>query len=344
MLRDDYHSLATICGDKIFAELYYSRNEESLAQLERLVSDNPSGNFDMPDGVGRLIEERSLLQSRRLPDENLYIREGRNYSPNRLEFKATLPTVLVDFTRDVNFNRSKLNNGDVVYYKWAKRIEKENENDPTKFSETFAVTYRRPFSLSAGEDKTITLPDEQSVVLEGSIIDDFRITDVQSVEWEWVRGNFVPTPSEIINPGNPITVVNFSDYGRYNLQLSARDNCGRVFRDTVEVSVLGQLNSGEGRRCSILSEGSCENTGRNMFIKNSADHSLNVTIRHTHDLRSWQDERTPGHGTIVENEFEIQLEARGTSSLGCSVVRGTALNGHDVAYSTWAIMKEEEVE
>lgn len=342
--RDDYHSLANVCMDKLFIEVYYSKDANSLESLKTLANTSAGGNFQLPNGVGRLIEARALSENRLLEDSRFYIQPGRTYSPNRIEYEVRFPHFIGDFnSQNIDLGSYNLIEGERIYYKWAKRIEKENEGDPMLFSpQTFSLTFFKSNKVSAGEDKSITLPETVSVILTGSITNNFQSIVLSSIEWKWVRENFgPPEPPTIVNKNNPITEVNFATHGIHKFELAAMDSCGDFYKDTVSVNVLGQFSSGNPRNTVIRSGEVCSDNGRIMSIRNIADQRLNVTIKLKTDLRSWQDKNTPGAGTIVESTFVVELNANEERVLDCSVSTGTGLNASDREYKTWVILSEE---
>ncbi|MDI1254505.1 MAG: hypothetical protein PSV16_00260 [Flavobacterium sp.] len=345
LFRDDAHSLATVCDDKLFAELYYSTDRSKLERLESLSSDGGE-KIVLPSGVGRLVEKRALSAGTANADTRFYISPGNNYSPNRLEFKVQLPQFIGDFyARTVNFNASPLRNGQTIYYRWAKRIEKYAEGDPIKFSTTtYNVSFPTLNSVSAGPDKTITLPEERTVILDGAVVNNSG--SIVSVEWKYVRHNFGPEiDPDITSPNTPITEIFFNDFGNHNFEITATDDCGRTFKDEVVVNVRGQLTSETISKCRIESNGSCggDGSGRNMVLRNSSSDRFRVRIKLIRDLRSWQDHNTPGFGTIIEEFQDVTIEGSQTLPLGCSLLNGAALNGSDRAYLTWSIVSEQKL-
>lgn len=346
LLQDDYHSLSRVCSNSLYVELYYSRNENLINNLETLTANQGGANFQLPDGVGRLTEERNLNSNQSIDSRQYYIQPRNNYSPNRLEFKVQMPGFIADFySPGININLNSFQNGDIIYYRWAKNINTNDGGDAIRFSEVLQLRYLLRNTVSAGSEMNITLPQERSVVLNGNVSSPDN--SIQLVEWKWIRQNYGPeNPPTIVSTNTPITEVIFNDFGIHNFELSATDTCGNSYRDFVQINVSGQLdNQNTFRNCIIKSGTTCANgLGRNMFVKNvSSTNSFRVRILETTDLRSWQDSNTAGAGTVVSREFEIELLSNQEFSLGCNVENGSGLNASDRLYKTWRIINEQRL-
>jgi hypothetical protein len=343
--RDDDQSLAGICTQKLFAELYYSRTQTGLNLLTSIATDSMEDMMDLPIGVGRLVQARSLPENP--TNTNYIIPEPLSNSPNRLVFKVQFPPFIADFNiRNTTPNSSNFRTGETIYYRWGKRIQRLGPGaegvDVKMLSPLYSISYQEPNNINAGNDKVITLPQERSVILDGSVVNN-RST-LQSIEWKWVRQNQGPNDAPtIISPNTPITEVIFNDYGIHNFEMTASDNCGNSFRDVVSITVRGQLVDNVGNKCNIQSNGSCANGnfGRRMFLKNTSNDRISVKLKVTNDLRSWYNIASSGNGTLFYTEQTLILNGNEEYFLGCNIINGNApVNGTDIGYYTWTIISE----
>lgn len=100
----------TGCENRIKMYIYYSKNQNSLSNLPNLSTVN---NWSPPTGVSR-VNASFVFNSNNI---------------NQYSCAGTIP-------------RSGLNQGQIVYYRWAKEIAKDNDVDPWVWSSTlsFVVT------------------------------------------------------------------------------------------------------------------------------------------------------------------------------------------------------------
>lgn len=252
--NDQAHAMATFCDENIQMELYYSTDKQAI---DNLTGDNLTR--ELPSNVGRLVNKFSTNRYSNLMNE-YYVGSPSNYSVNRMSFDVKLPPMIIDlrkfqkeFTSDrVNASgpialavisaAPKLRNGQMVYYRWAKYIRNESDEDILLFDKTtqsVAIELALEVELSS-PFLTIDLAQDNKTILNAKIIGDEN--KVHSVRWRYFPINFGPeTPPVIKTPFEKTTEVEFKDFGKHAFEFEIIDDCGNTITDTINILVKGQF-------------------------------------------------------------------------------------------------------
>ena len=252
--NDQAHGIASVCDDNLKMELYYSTDRQAIANLsgEDLLR-------TLPSNVGRLVHKFKNNALTNMLNE-FYVGNATNYSANRLSFGVKLPSFVIDlyafqqeFGNDISTilnpvainkitNAPKLRNGQTVYYRWAKYIEIEGDEDLLLFDQTTRnVIIELPLEIELNSPfSTIDLAQENSTLLNARIIGDS--TNVISLRWRYVPINFGPEIDPVIRtPFQKTTEVEFKDFGKHAFEFEVTDDCGNILSDTINILVKGQL-------------------------------------------------------------------------------------------------------
>lgn len=345
IVRDDgAHSLANACKDLMHMELYYSLSKSDLQQLDALASSNTGSNFDLPRGVGRLVESRSVNVIDDLFD--YYIQSTGSSGPNRGRYRVKLPFNIVDLGTGGRLGQN-LGTNVQLHYRWAKRLDKANDVDPMVFSrDIYTISFPGETTANAGNDQTIIAPDENSVILVGSV--NTPTSSLTRVSWEWIEirqhiGEDEPFIDPIISSPNELsTNVIFGSHANHKFVLTVTDQCGHTSTDTVVVVVNGTFTQSASRNVFLLSGESCgrDGFGRIMRLDNLSTAPKTVRVRVFEDWRGWLSQNTPFAGQTNEFEDEVELPARQSFILGCTIEYGEGSTGADRVTRSWTIISE----
>jgi hypothetical protein len=338
------HSLANVCRDLMHMELYYSLSRSALEGLEGLASSNAGSNFELPQGVGRLVERRSAPSD--VGFSEFFIQDIGGGGPNRGRYKVDLPFHLLDLSKN---NRIGQNLGANVqlHYRWAKRFDKTDDVDPMVFSkETYTINFTGETIANAGVDQTIEAPNENSVVLAGTV--NSSPAAIASVSWDWVdivqniNESSSLVPPVISAPNNLSTNVTFESHANHEFVLTVTDTCGQVSRDTMTVRIRGTYDDPKSRNVFLLSGDPCgrDGSGRIMQLKNYSSESKSVVVRVFEDWTSWLSPNTPFAGST--NQFETTAEVPGNQVyvIGCSVEFGEGTTQADRVTRSYTVLRE----
>lgn len=250
--NDRSHSSARVCEENLRMELYYSTDREAIKNLS---SENLTR--ELPTNVGRLVHKFSESPYADLM-QPYYVSNGSSYSINRLEFKVKLPNIIIDlhsFQKESTnesqnalspialskiSSSTKLRNGQTVYYRWAKYIRNESDEDVLLFElNTSSLVVELSLDVEANSPfRTIDLNRETRSLLNARIIGDTN--DVDSFRWRYKRVNFGPEIEPIIHsPFLKSTEVEFLDFGLHSFEFELTDKCGNTITDTVSIMVNG---------------------------------------------------------------------------------------------------------
>jgi hypothetical protein len=345
--------MSNACRSAFEMELYFSGSREAIESLPRLQREARAGDLQLPANVGRMVENPSR-QGNRWPD-GLYVRRLGGFT-NSHSFEAVIPPHAFDYDRpravssadQVAYSRAvsaqQFRAGTTLHYRWAKRIFIPS-GDSLVFGgiHSFTVPARnKPPSVKAVPHPNITLPVNTATIQANVSDADGRIANVT---WSYIPGRN-PLPAPVIeSPNSPSTRVIVSEWGGYEFEVTATDNCGTpssdrmmliVDRPASERPTKFRTRVESGRTCDAPLNASV------LELVNPTQNRMRVTLLETNDYRNWRHPDDNFSGQLINSTYDMIILPGSRIELACSARRGTGTRGHLYSLVSYRITAERQ--